>query len=138
MRELRTGVGQLVLSGAKTTTAGLVWEHAYFGWQMPAVGNKIVILDGERLPRCAIETTARFRKAIRGREAEILRTLRFVQEGFGKPHLHIGLGIRKLAEDLFECRTDLKLRLVFLARRGTLTFDYAGDHDDVRKYLKER
>ena len=91
-----------------------------------------------RLMPCVIETTARFRKAIRGREAEVLRRLRLVQDGFGKPQVHTGLSIRKLAEDLFECRTDLKLRLVFLARRGTLTFDYAGNHDDVQKYLKER
>jgi uncharacterized protein YhfF len=57
-QSLADELAQLVLTGAKTTTAGLVWEHEYFGWQMPAVGNKIVILDGEQLPRCVIETTA--------------------------------------------------------------------------------
>ena len=87
---------------------------------------------------CTIETTARFRKAIQGREAEVLRTLRLVQDSFGQPHRHTGLSIRKLAEGVFECRTDLKLRLVFLAQKGMLTFDCAGNHDDVRNYLKER
>jgi hypothetical protein len=87
---------------------------------------------------CVIETTRRFRRAIRGREAEVLRALRQVQEGFGQPHLHAGLSIRKLADGLFECRAGLDLRLVFLARRGVLTFDFAGDHDGVQNYLKGR
>lgn len=87
---------------------------------------------------CAIETTARFRKTVKGREAEVLETLRLVRDGFGNPHLHTGLGIRKLAEGLFECRTRLKLRLVFLVRKGTLTFDCAGNHDDVQHYLRRR
>jgi hypothetical protein len=87
---------------------------------------------------CAIETTGRFRRAIRGREAEVQKTLTQIGAGFGQPHQHSGLGIRKLSEGLFECRTDLKLRLVLLAQKGTLTFDFAGNHDDVQNYLKER
>lgn len=87
---------------------------------------------------CAIETTRRFRSAVKGREAEVARALAQIQAGFGHPHRHTGLGIRKLAPNLFECRAELNLRLVFLARKGVLTFDFAGDHEEVRNYLRGR
>jgi hypothetical protein len=85
---------------------------------------------------CAIRTTARFRKRIVGREADALATMLQVQAGFGRPHLHAGVSIRKLAPDIFECRTDLKMRLVFIAEKGALTFDFAGNHDEVQNYLR--
>jgi hypothetical protein len=87
---------------------------------------------------CAIETTRRFRSALKGREAEVARVLAQIQSGFGNPHRHAGLGIRKLAPNLFECRAGLNLRLGFLARRGVLTFDFAGDHAEVQNYLRGR
>ncbi len=51
-------LGRLVLSGAKTATAGLLWEDEHFGWKTPAVGDKTIILDGVGQPLCVIETTA--------------------------------------------------------------------------------
>ena len=88
---------------------------------------------------CEIETTQRFRRSIpEGHYAAVVDTLNAMRDGFGNPHLHSGLSIRKLARHLYECRTGLGLRLVFEARKGTLTFDFAGSHDDVRAYLKGR
>ena len=85
---------------------------------------------------CAIKTSKRFRKCIAGMEADALATMLKVQNGFGQPHHHSGVSIRKLAPDVFECRTDLKTRLVFVAQKGVLTFDFAGDHDAVQSYLR--
>jgi hypothetical protein len=85
---------------------------------------------------CEIKTTRRFRKCIAGRETEVLAILRQMQSGFGQPHLHTGLSIRKLAPDVFECRMDLKTRLVFTAEKGVLTFDFAGNHGEVQSYLR--
>jgi hypothetical protein len=88
---------------------------------------------------CTIETTQRFRRNIpQGHHAAVLAALTAVRDGFGNPHLHTGLSIRKLARNLYECRTGLDLRLVFEARKGTLTFDFAGSHNEVRDYLKGR
>jgi mRNA-degrading endonuclease YafQ of YafQ-DinJ toxin-antitoxin module len=88
---------------------------------------------------CEIETTQRFRRSIpEGHHAAVVDTLNALREGFGKPHIHSGLSIRKLARRLYECRTGLDLRLVFEARKGTLTFDFAGSHDEVWAYLKGR
>jgi len=37
---------------------------------------------------------------------------------------------------LFECRAGLKLRLVFLARKGVFAFEFAGNQEDVQDYLR--
>jgi hypothetical protein len=86
----------------------------------------------------SIELTRRFKTIVResGREDEVLATLRLVQEGFGSPHLHAGISIRKLGKRIYECRTGLLWRLIFMAQKGLLTFDFAGDHDEVQNYLR--
>lgn len=86
----------------------------------------------------SIELTPRFKALVKesGREADVLATLIRVREGFGKPHAHAGIAIRKLSRQLYECRTGLDWRLVFLATKGVLTFDFAGNHDEVRQYLR--
>lgn len=88
----------------------------------------------------SIELSKRFRKVVRdaGREAEVTLALKLVIEGFGNPHAHTGLSIRKLGSRLYECRTSLAWRLIFEAKKGILSFDFAGDHDEVQKYLRGR
>jgi hypothetical protein len=86
----------------------------------------------------SVELSKRFKKLVREarREAEVSATLKLVVDGFGKPHAHGGLSIRKLGKHLFECRTSLEWRLVFEARKGALTFDFAGNHQEVQNYLR--
>jgi len=86
----------------------------------------------------SVELSRRFKKIVRaaGREVEVSATLKSLVEGFGQPHAHSGLAIRKLGKHLYECRTGLAWRLVFEARKGVLTFDFAGDHDEVQNYLR--
>ena len=87
----------------------------------------------------SVELTKRFKRIVResGREDEVSATLILVREGFGNPHAHAGLSIRKLGNGIFECRTDLSLRLIFVAQKGVLTFDFAGNHDEVQSYLRD-
>src|ERR1035437_6445842 len=58
-----------------------------------------------------IELSKRFKKIVReaGREEEVSSTLKLVLAGFGNPHAHSGLAIRKLGRQLYECRTGLLL-----------------------------
>ena len=86
----------------------------------------------------SVELSKRFKKSVRaaGREEEVSATIKLVLEGFGKPHVHTGLAIRKQGKHLYECRTSLAWRLIFVARKGALTFDFAGDHDEVQNYLR--
>ena len=88
----------------------------------------------------SIELSKRFKKRVRDsrREAEVSATLRLLADGFGKPHAHSGLAIRKLGKHLYECRTGLAWRLVFEAEKGRLVFDFAGDHDAVQNYLRSK
>ena len=92
-------------------------------------------------PTLRIELSPEFRNAIRkltkSKRRQIGQVLNSIQDGFGKPHLHSGLGVRRLRGNYFECRAGLKLRLVFRGERGVLTFTAAGDHDEVRKLLKD-
>lgn len=86
----------------------------------------------------SVELSRRFKKRVREaqREEEVSSTLKLVLEGFGNPHAHTGLAIRKLGKHLYECRTGLAWRLVFEAHKGVLTFDFAGDHDEVQNFLR--
>lgn len=86
----------------------------------------------------SIEFSKRFKKIVRdaGREAEVSAALKLVLDGFGKPHAHTGLAIRKLGKHLYECRTGLAWRLIFEARKGALTFVFVGDHDAVQNDLR--
>jgi mRNA-degrading endonuclease RelE of RelBE toxin-antitoxin system len=59
-----------------------------------------------------------------------------VQEAFGNPHIHSGIGLRKLKPRLYEARTDLGQRLLFEDRDECLFFFKLGNHDEIRKYLK--
>lgn len=86
----------------------------------------------------SVELTKRFKRIVReaGREDEVSATLRLVRDGFGNPHAHAGISIRKLGKRIYECRTGLAWRLVFMAQKGVLTFDFAGEHDEVQSYLR--
>ena len=70
--------------------------------------------------------------------AECLHALCDLCEAFGKPHVHGGLGIRKLTRNLFECRGNLDLRFLFQDRAGCLYISFLGDHDEVRALLRSK
>jgi len=86
----------------------------------------------------SVELSTRFKKIVReaGREEEVSAALKQVIDGFGNPHAHSGLAIRKLGKQLYECRTGRAWRLVFEAQKGVLTFYFAGDHKEVQSYLR--
>ena len=88
----------------------------------------------------SIELTRRFKDCVHqaGRGPEVSVTLKQVQAGFGNPHAHTGIAIRKLGRNLLECRTNLAWRLIFYAQKGVLTFDFAGNHEEVQNYLRSR
>jgi len=88
----------------------------------------------------SVKLSKGFKKIVRdaGREDEVSAALKLVLDGFGNPHAHTGLSIRKLGKQLYECRTGLAWRLIFVAKQGELIFDFAGDHNEVQKYLRHK
>ncbi len=87
-----------------------------------------------------IELHPRFRKRVRklpaGERNRVAQSLVTLQEGFGLPHLHSGLGIRRLRKDLFECRAGLHWRIIFFAEKGVLTAYDVMTHDQVQAWLR--
>ena len=50
--------------------------------------------------------------------------------------MHSGLGIRKLAGKLFECRGNRDLRFIFQDRGTELFTSFLGNHDAIRTLLR--
>ena len=71
-------------------------------------------------------------------KTECLLALSELYEGFGKPHIHSGLGIRKLGGALFECRANRSLRFLFQNRVADLYVFFLGTHDDIQTLLRSK
>jgi hypothetical protein len=68
---------------------------------------------------------------------EIDACLKALQAGFGKPHLHSGLGLRRLSPRIFEFRVSRGLQVVFaFLKPRTFQLAMTGTHDQVRAWLK--
>jgi hypothetical protein len=78
----------------------------------------------------------RLRELARNERVECLLALCELIENFGRPHLHSGLGIRKLGNKLFECRGGIGLRFIFQDRPEDLFVSFLGDHDEIKALLK--
>jgi len=69
---------------------------------------------------------------------EINQRLAQLVATFGKPHLHAGLGSRRLRDNAFEFRISRGIRVVFLFfKPNRLQLMMTGSHDEVRAWLKE-
>jgi uncharacterized protein YhfF len=55
--DMANRLGQLVLEGKKTATAGLLWDEEIPAGELPPVGAKAIIADGVNRPLCVIEYT---------------------------------------------------------------------------------
>lgn len=71
-------------------------------------------------------------------KAKAESVLRVLVESFGKPHLHAGIGMRKLAPDYYECRIDLRWRILLYLRGNDLLAYEVMSHDELRAFLRGR
>ena len=78
----------------------------------------------------------RLRELPKTERVECLLALCELNESFGRPHAHSGLGIRKLGNKLFECRGILALRFIFQDRPADLFVSFLGNHDEVKTLLR--
>ena len=78
----------------------------------------------------------RFRTCPKETRRKIGSALRQLEQDFGHPHTHRGLGIRRLTENFFEIRVGLDLRLIFQNRAESLLFLMAGSRDEMKKFLR--
>ena len=59
-------------------------------------------------------------------------------EAFGRPHVHSGLGLRKLLPGVFECRGTISLRFVFRDTPDAVIVVFLGNHDEVQTLIRSR
>ena len=78
----------------------------------------------------------RLRELPKNERVECLLALCDLVEGFGRPHVHSGLGIRKLGTKLFECRGNRDLRFIFQDRGAERFVSFLGNHDEIRALLR--
>ena len=78
----------------------------------------------------------RLRDLPKNERVECLLALCELTEGFGRPHLHSGLGIRKFGGKLFECRGNPTLRFIFQDRPTDLFVSFLGNHDEIKALLR--
>jgi hypothetical protein len=50
--------------------------------------------------------------------------------------IHKGMGLKRLKDDYWEIRKGLKARVLFRWQGDLVEFILAGDHDDIKCYLK--
>lgn len=52
-------------------------------------------------------------------------------------HSHSGMGLRKIhSSGIFEARLGLQLRVAFTFEKQTLVLHRVGNHDEIKRYLK--
>jgi mRNA-degrading endonuclease YafQ of YafQ-DinJ toxin-antitoxin module len=83
-----------------------------------------------------------FQRDVRGlpesQRPSVFEALLALPRAMGAPHLHAGLGIRKLhASGIWEARVGLGLRVVFTLETNLLTLVRVGTHDEIRRYLRQ-
>jgi len=67
----------------------------------------------------------------------VLHALLALPAALGQPHLHAGLGMRKVHRSgVWEARVGLGLRIVFLRSPNELILATVGTHDHVRRFLR--
>jgi hypothetical protein len=85
-----------------------------------------------------ILATPRFRKSVpSGRSEEVFAAMRQAAQSYGAPHLHAGLGLRRIPP-FMECRCGLDLRLIFQREGDALVFHLCGSYDQAQAFLKNR
>ena len=89
----------------------------------------------------AVEFNRSVTAALRGKTKSERRTIglaiQTAQLHFGNPHSHSGLGIRKMTKRYYELRVGLDYRLVFTNEPDFLQFVAEGDHDEIKRFLKQ-
>lgn len=87
-----------------------------------------------------LELSESFRNRVRmypkATRRKIGAALQQLEQDFGHPHAHRGLGIRRLTGNFFEIRVGLDFLLVFQNRPESLLFLMAGNHDEIQTFLR--
>jgi hypothetical protein len=94
------------------------------------------------MPPLGVEFSSRFKAQSRALPANqqqlVAHAVDALIDAFGKPHLHSGLGIRRLKRDHFEFRADRDTRIIFKLEGRTASLMLVGNHNDVQRFIKNQ
>ena len=68
---------------------------------------------------------------------KIIQALERFNEFLTSGHLLVGLGLKKINHDKYEFRVDIRLRVILKTEGNIFYLVFVGNHDDVRKYLRD-
>lgn len=87
-----------------------------------------------------LRLSKRFLKSLKNlsdeEHARVEAALNRLQQIWGAPHQHTGLSVRRIHASYFECRAGLDLRIVYHLQLDGLEIVFVGNHDDVRRFLR--
>ena len=76
-----------------------------------------------------------FKKLTEDQQHRVNAVLGNLENSFGRPHRHAGIGVRSIGHYL-ECRAGLDLRVLFVASKGNLILVTVGSHNAIRAFIK--
>jgi hypothetical protein len=76
-----------------------------------------------------------FKKLAAEQQQRVRSALARLEQSFGRPHQHAGLGLRSIGP-YYECRAGLDLRILFVARHGDLILVTVGNHQTIARFVK--
>ncbi len=79
--------------------------------------------------------TRRYNRLTPQNRARVDAAVARLQDAFGRPHLHAGVGIRPFGRYL-ELRVGLALRVLFLPESGDLFLMCVGNHEEIRSCVR--
>jgi mRNA-degrading endonuclease RelE of RelBE toxin-antitoxin system len=77
-------------------------------------------------------------RSLHGREKEEIKqaAIQAIDILFYDRLIHKGIGLKRLKGDFWEIRKGLKARILFRWQGELVEFVLAGDHNDIKRYLK--
>jgi mRNA-degrading endonuclease RelE of RelBE toxin-antitoxin system len=78
-------------------------------------------------------------KSFRGKEKEEIKqtAIKTIDILSGQKYSSKGIGLKHLRTNFWEARSGIKVRILFRWDKDLVEFILAGDHNDIRRYLKD-
>ena len=77
-----------------------------------------------------------FKKLGLNRQEEVINAISMLMDFFENGKKARGLGLKNLRENYWEIRVNVKDRIIFTLQKDKVAFIIAGDHDEIKKFLR--
>lgn len=86
------------------------------------------------------QSSSRFDRSVKrldpGQRQAVQEALEQLVAAFETGQVPLGLGLKQLRPGLWECRAGLLERILFFRHHDTVEFLLAGDHEDIKRALR--